>query len=117
MGAQIAQWRCDLQDKWSALRFGDVKIRTEGAQHIFEAQVYLNGLPPEAVSVEVYASGATPVRQEMRPVQQLVGTGHAWAYQARVSAERSASDYTARIVPKHDGARVPLEAGYILWQH
>ena len=117
VGAQIAQWRCDLQDKWSALRFGDVKIRTEGAQHIFEAQVYLNGLPPEAVSVEVYASGATPVRQEMRPVQQLVGTGHAWAYQARVSAERSASDYTARIVPKHDGARVPLEAGYILWQH
>jgi glycogen phosphorylase len=117
IGGRVAQWRRELHDKWPSLRFGEVKVRTEGGQHNFEAQVYLNGLPPEAVRVELFASGAPPVRQEMRPIQQLVGTGHAWAYGAQVSSERPARDYTARIVPRYEGVAVPLEAAYILWQH
>ena len=52
----------------------------------------------------------------MEPVQQLVGTGHCWSYGAAVSAARPARDYTARIVPSQQGAAVPLEAAYILWQ-
>jgi starch phosphorylase len=80
-------------------------------------QVFLNGLAPAAVRVELFASGDPPVRQEMEPIQQLVGTGQAWAYGAQVSSARPARDYTARIVPRHEGAAVPLEAAYILWQH
>jgi starch phosphorylase len=117
LGQQIAQWRRDLDEKYSALRFGDVRVRTADGKHKFEAHVYLNGLVPEAVRIELYASGEPPLRQEMRPVQQLVGTGHAWAYGAEVSAERPAADYTARIVPSHEGVSVPLEASHILWQH
>ncbi len=116
-GQQIARWRRDLEEKFPALRFGDVRVRTEEGKHKFEAHIYLNGLTPDSVRVELYASGDPPLRQEMRPIQQLVGTGHAWAYGAEVSAERPASDYTARIVPSGDGAAVPLEAPYILWQH
>jgi glycogen phosphorylase len=57
------------------------------------------------------------VKQEMRPLQQLVGTGHAWSYGAQVSAARPTKDYTARILPSHTGAAVPLESPHILWQH
>ena len=117
VGDHVAQWRRDLEEKWSSLRFGEVKVTTEGGQHRFEAQVYLNGLAAEGVRVELFASGEPPVRQEMRPTQQLVGTGHAWSYGAQVSAARPARDYTARIVPNHEGVAVPLEARYILWQH
>jgi starch phosphorylase len=117
LGQQIAQWRRDLDEKFAALRFGDVRVRTEGGKHKFEAHVYLNGLTPEAVRIELYASGAPPSRQEMRPIQQLVGSGHAWAYGAEVSAERPVVDYTARVVPSHEGVSVPLEAPHILWQH
>jgi glycogen phosphorylase len=117
VGQQVAQWCQDLADKWSALRFGEVKTHTEAGRHTFEAQVYLNGLSPEAVRVEIYASGDPPVRQEMRALQQLVGTGHAWAYRAEVAGDRPVSDYTARIVPSHPGAAVPLEAAEIVWQH
>jgi starch phosphorylase len=117
LGARLAQWRRELRDKWASLRFGEVKVSTEGGQHHFEAQVFLNGLAPEAVRVELFASGDPPVRQAMRPLQQLVGTGHCWSFAAEVSAERPARDYTARIVPSRDGAAVPLEAAYILWQH
>jgi glycogen phosphorylase len=116
VGQQIAQWRRELREKWQALRFGEVKVRTEGGKHLFEAQVYLNGLAPEAVRIELYASGDPPVRQEMRPVQQLVGTGHAWAYGAEVPSTRQALDYTPRILPSQAGAAVPLESAYILWE-
>jgi starch phosphorylase len=37
-------------------------------------------------------------------------------YLAQVSASRPASDYTARIIPHHPNASVPLEARQILWQ-
>ncbi len=116
IGDRMDKWYRELVDRWSALRFGEVKVRTEGGKHVFEAQVYLNGLAPDAVRIELYASGDPPVRQEMRPLQQLVGTGHAWAYGTEVSAQRPASDYTARIVPSHPGAAVPLEAAEIVWQ-
>jgi starch phosphorylase len=117
VGDQVARWRGELDEKWSSLRFGEVKVRTEGGQHNFEAQVYLNGLAPETVRVELYAAGDSPVRQEMRPLQQLVGSGHAWSYGAQVSAARPAKDYTARIVPSHAGVAVPLETMHIVWQH
>jgi starch phosphorylase len=37
-------------------------------------------------------------------------------YSTHVSATRPASDYTARIVPHHLNAFVPLEADQIVWQ-
>jgi starch phosphorylase len=37
-------------------------------------------------------------------------------YSAHVSTTRPASDYTARIIPHHPNASVPLEAWQILWQ-
>jgi starch phosphorylase len=40
----------------------------------------------------------------------------AFNYSAQVSATRPASDYTARIVPYHPNALVPLEAEQIVWQ-
>ncbi|HWW79474.1 MAG TPA: alpha-glucan family phosphorylase [Steroidobacteraceae bacterium] len=117
LGDQISRWRTEIEEKGASVRFGEIKVSTAGGQHSFEAQVYLNGLAPEAVRVELFASGEPPLRQEMRPLQQLVGTGHAWAYGAQVSASRPARDYTARVVPSHVGVAVPLEAPYILWQH
>jgi starch phosphorylase len=85
---------------------------------VFEVQVYLNDLDPNAARVELYADGADgggPVRQEMERVSQLAAAG-GYAYRASVSAARPATDYTARVIPSHSGAAVPLEATHILWQ-
>jgi starch phosphorylase len=117
LGEEVARWSRELKDKWSALRFGEIKTYTEGGRHTFEAQVYLNGLSPDNVRIEVYASGNPPVRHEMKPLQQLVGTGHAWSYGVEIAADRPVTDYTARILPSHPEAAVPLEAAEILWQH
>jgi starch phosphorylase len=115
-GLELVNWRHDLEQKWNALRFGEMKIETEGEQHIFEAQVYLDNLDPEAVRVELYANGETPERVEMKRERQLVGAINGYAFRAVVPAIRPASDYTARLVPHRDGVSVPLEADRILWQ-
>jgi starch phosphorylase len=52
----------------------------------------------------------------MQRVRQLVGAANGFAYRAEVPATRPASDYTARLIPHHDGVAVPLEDAHILWQ-
>ena len=56
-GRQMVDWQHSLEQKWAALHFGEVKVETRGEQHVFEVQVYLNGLDPQAVRVELYADG------------------------------------------------------------
>jgi starch phosphorylase len=119
MGRQIVDWRRKLEQKWSGLRFGEVKTETRGEQHVFEVQVFLNDLDPNAVRVELCADGGTggvSVRQEMKNVRQLAGASGGYVYSAAVPAARPAGDYTARLIPRHDGVAVPLEAAQILWQ-
>ena len=118
-GVQVVNWWHTLEQKWAALRFGEMKVETDGEQHVFEVQVYLDDLDPEVVWVEIYADAArdgASVRQEMKRVRQLVGATNGYAYRARVPAARAATDYTARLIPHHDGVAIPLEAAHILWQ-
>ena len=84
-------WLHTLEQKWSTLRFGEMKVETDGKQHVFEVQVYLNGLDPDAVRVELYADGVNggdPVRHEMARVRQPAGAASGYIYGARVSAAR-----------------------------
>jgi starch phosphorylase len=120
IGQQIAEWQQHLEQKWSTLHFGEMKIETRGKQHLFEIQVYLNDLDPLVVRVELYAdglAGSAPVKQEMKRVRQPVDTSSGnYLYSATVSAARSPTDYTARLIQHRDGVAVPQEARLILWQ-
>ncbi len=118
-GRQMVAWQFSLEQKWATLRFGEVKVETKAEQHVFDVQVYLNDLDPEAVRVELYAdgvNGGSPVRQEMTRVRQLVGATGGYVYSAAVSAARPPANYTARVIPYCDGVAVPLEFDPILWQ-
>ena len=119
VGRQIVNWRNALEQKWTTLHFGEVKIETRGEQHLFNVQVFLNDLDPEAVRVELYADGVlgnAPVRQEMKRVRPMTGATGGYVYSAAVTAARSAADYTARVIPRCDGVAIPLEETRILWQ-
>jgi glycogen phosphorylase len=118
-GVQLVHWQHVLRDKWTNLRFGEVKIATNEESHRFEVQVYLNGIPPDAVQVELYAEGAnggSPVRLEMDRDRELVGAENGYVYKTQVPATRPAGDFTARIVPHFPGVAIPLEAPHIFWQ-
>ena len=119
LGRQVVDWRHAMEKEWPALRFGEMKVETNGEQQVFEVHVYLNDLDPNAARVELYADGVNgdgPVRQEMDRVRQLAGASRGYVYRARVPAARPATDYTARVTLHCTGVAVPLEAGHILWE-
>ena len=119
IGEQIVKRRHLLEQDWTALRFGELKLDSDGEQHVFEVQMYLDEVDPGAVQVELYANGTdggAPERVPMQRIRQLVGAANGYAYRAEVPATRPATDYTARLIPRHDGVVVPLEDAHILWQ-
>ncbi len=119
IGRHMVDWQHSLEQKWATLHFGEMKVESRGEQHVFEVQVCLNDLDPEAVRVELYADGVmggAPVRQEMKRSRQLAGASCGYVYSAAVSAARPSADYTARVIPNCDGVAVPLEEARILWQ-
>lgn len=118
-GSELVDWLHVVEQKWAALRFGELKIETAVEQHVFEVQLYLDSLNPELVCVELFADGADngePERIKMEQVRELVGAENGYAYRAVVPATRSAADYTVRLIPHKDGITIPLEADRILWQ-
>ena len=119
MGSQVVNWQHTLEQKWGGLHIGEVKVEIRGEQHLFEVQVFLNDLDPEAVRVELCADGvvgSASVRQEMKSVRQPAGASGGYVYSVAVSAARPPADYTVRVIPQHDGVAVPLENARILWQ-
>jgi starch phosphorylase len=116
VGKQVVHWQHTLEQKWAAIRFGEMKVQTKASQHVFEIQVHLHDLDPDAVRVELCAEGVmggTLVRQEM---QRVGSASDGYVYSAAVSAARSSADYTARVIPHCNGVVIPLEDIRILWQ-
>jgi starch phosphorylase len=119
MGKKLVGWQHNLEQKWAEVRFGEIKIKTDEQQHIFEVKVHLNDIDPDAVRIELYADGINsgcPVRQEMKHISQPDEKANGYIYAAQVSATRPATDYTARVIPHCNGVMVPLENAKILWQ-
>lgn len=118
LGAKLLNWRTQVAKHWSAARFGSATVEQKGGQLLFQVQVYLDELDPDYVGVELYTegqNGAVPVRESMNRGEPLVGSANAFVYTASIPASRAAADYTPRIVPRHSGAFVPMEAPFILW--
>ena len=118
-GRRLVEWQHSLVEKWKLLHFGEANIKTREDHHIFEIQVFLDGLDPDSLRVEIYANGINdgdPAVQEMKQVRPLDGGNSGYLYSARVPSTRSAADYTARVIPLREGVSVPLETSQILWQ-
>jgi starch phosphorylase len=119
VGSSLLQWKRDLDRHWSSVGFVSVRINTHDGQHFFQADVAPGSLSPDHLRVELYADaihGKDSSLEAMNLSGHCGDTPEAFAYSAQVSATRPASDYTARIVPHHPNALVPLEAGQIVWQ-
>ena len=119
VGSSLLQWKQDLERYWSTVHFVSIRINTHDGQHFFQADVAPGSLTPDHFRVDLYADTA---HEKSAPFQVMNASGPcadkpgAFNYSAQVSATRPASDYTARIVPHHPNALVPLEVGQIVWQ-
>ena len=117
-GADLLAWRRQVEEHWPRVRFGWFNSATDEGQHSFSIQVWLDELAPDAVAVELYADGQggnAPLRYPMTRGQALAGAESGYTWTAKIPADRPAGDFTARVVPSHAGAQVPLECSQILW--
>lgn len=119
LGVDIVNWKHLITQNWSKIRFVSVNIETKEDQFEYQVQVYLNGLEPGVVKVELYAEDSEnegPLRHEMRLVRKLAGDPHTFIYAATVPSSRSAASYTPRVIPFFLNVAVPLEMDQIVWQ-
>jgi starch phosphorylase len=115
----MADWRHAVDGKWGSLRFGDWRVKTSADLHVFEVELFLNDLDPNAARVEIYADGidgGDPIRVEMKCARPPSDASRRSVYRATVPATRPAEDYTARVMSHRSGVAVPLESARILWQ-
>jgi glycogen phosphorylase len=118
LAAGLLDWNAALAKHWSKLRFGSVCVEKRENQDFFQVQVFLDDLDPDSVKVELYAearNGDGPATHAMERGERLVGSVNGFTYTSHVPATRPATDYTPRLIPHREGAFVPLEAPYILW--
>ncbi len=118
VGAELVVWQTELAKHWSTLRFGPATVERQGGQYLFQVQVFLGDMDPDAVSVELYAEpqkDGDPIALMMSRGERPAEVTAAFAYSASVPASRPVADYTPRLVPRHAELLVPLEAPFILW--
>ncbi len=118
LGVDLLQWRKLLAGDWDALRFGKITVDTKDGEHRFQIEVIPGELHQDQFSVELYArpAGASEEPEILSACKYSAGQPGTIVYSVCLSSKRAAADYTARVVPLHTGASVPLEAGQILWQ-
>src|SRR5271166_2436694 len=115
-------WRENIARCWDDVHFGALKVSQEDRELMFEAEVYLGGVDPGSVRVELYAGpqdGKPAFRQEMH---RTAGPGPApgfgsgpYLYATRTPATRATGDFTPRVLPYHALA-LPTEIRRIVWQ-
>jgi len=118
LGRKIVDWRRALDQKWDSLRFGSVRVHNRSDGHDVEVELFLNGMDPNTVRVQLYADAINDGEfvKEMRRVRPAPNPSSPDVYGVTVSSRRPIGDYTARVLPTHADASVPLECARIAWQ-
>jgi len=118
LATEIVDWLQHVRLRWSGVRFGEATIQKSGDTLGAEIQLYLNGLNPEDVRVELYAEArddGAPERHELAVTRERSQAEGGFVYGGSVQTPRAPGDYTPRVIPFRAGVAVPLELAEILW--
>jgi starch phosphorylase len=115
----LNQWAERLRRHWERIHIGPTEAEEEGGQWQVKVPVYLGELGVTDVRVEMYAdpTDSRPmVRIELAPGEALSGAVHGFLFRGAVPADRPSAYYAARVIPAHEGVRIPMELPLIQWQ-
>lgn len=115
----LARWERRLRTHWNHLRFGESEMTRGGTGWDVCVPVYLGDLEPAEIRVELYAEAVGEWRSERLGLalgERIPGAINGYRYHGHVASERPIEDFTARVAPAFDGARVPLECNLVFWQ-
>jgi starch phosphorylase len=112
------QWERQIRHRWNEVHTGRLEVTASDDGWSFSLPVYLGDLPTEAVAAQLYAEPTDSETATLFPMQAagpVPGAVNGVLFRASVSTRRPASDFTARLVPQHPQAQVPLESNRIHW--
>lgn len=112
LARQIADWQYTLEQNFNKIRFENMKVETKKDHFLFEVQVDLKSLDPQAIKVELYSE---TLKKEMRYQGKIPNSPGRHIYRTEVPLTIPANDFTPRIIPFFPGT-TPLESTQILWQ-
>ena len=118
LARQLKTWELTLCNHWHGIHWGNIAKHEEPDGCLFEIQVYLGNIAPDAVQVQVYAdpeNDGEAVRQVLERRASIPGSVNGYLYCGKITTQRPVSDFTPRVVPYHPHARVPAECNWILW--
>lgn len=117
LASELAHQVTCLRSYWHELAFTGVQWARENGQRQVDVRLHLGHLEPRQLAVQLYAEGRGEAPAEVHPLTLIEHDGAFASYQGHLPADRSAADYTARVVPGSQlGLSVPLELGLIHWQ-
>lgn len=111
-------WQEEIARHWNEVHFGALKTSAQNRGLTFEVELYLAGLDPAAVRVELYAeprNGEPAFREEMHRTESAPSKSGSYTFSIQTPAARPATDFTPRALPHHPLA-LPPEIGRIVWQ-
>ncbi len=119
LGKKIFNWESNVFSNWQNLHFGEIKISKKNDQFEFEIAVFLSELRPTDVEVQLFAIPKAEGDKAIWAMTQRESSSEKkeiYIYYVSVPANRSANEYTPRIIPYYQGVNVPLEISQILWR-
>ncbi len=118
-GTQLRQWARVLRRNWAQLHLGAVTVTQHDALVRFSLAVYLGEILPDMVDVQLFADAAPPRNavfcESMHRVEPVPGSANGYVYTLDVPVPCAAEEFTPRVVPRHELARIPIELGLIAW--
>lgn len=117
LAQSLNEWTRHLHHHWHEIHIGEQILNETDEGWQLDANIYLGAIAPEAIAVEAFADTT-----DGHPSQKITlmlahpGTANAHHYTGKLPKERPASDFTLRVIPVNEHARVPAENALICWQ-
>ena len=118
LAVEMELWHKTIANSWNELHFGNIEIHQKGDAVHYQVQVYLGDIPPDWITVELYAEptngGAS--RVVAKQSSQIAGAVNGFIYTASLPLSPQAEHHVPRIIPHHPDVAIPLEESHICWQ-
>jgi glycogen phosphorylase len=115
----VVSWAREIDELWHDVRFERVGYEHVAGGLRVEAVVHLGALSPGAVRAQLFAHpvhGEAPEVVELGEGLPADATPGTYIYETRLQTMWPTEHYTARVIPYHADAAVPLEQANILWE-
>lgn len=118
LARELYQWQETLRQHWHEIHIGDLQFEAAGEHQEVSVNIYLGGIGPEAVRVQLIADPRPhhdAITLDLELSHPLEGSTHAYRYQGRIPTTRAPEDFTPRVIAHHPDAHLPAENRLIAW--